>query len=88
MITIGFKEILIILGIVAFMIWLKMFRTSMEQNTTQFFKKLKAPAEGGSGFGWRGLLIAFLVGIGVCIGFAVVVIRLWNFYHPVGTTGG
>ena len=88
MITIGFKEILIIVGIVGFMIWMKMFRASMEENTTQFFKKLKGPADGGRGFGWRGLLIAFLVGIGVCIGFAVVVIRLWSFYHPVGNTGG
>ncbi len=88
MITIGFKEILIIVGIVGFMIWMKMFRASMEENTTQFFKKLKGPYDGGKGFGWRGLLIAFLVGIGVCIGLAVVVIRLWSFYHPVGNTGG
>lgn len=87
MVTIGFKEILIIVGIVAFMIWIKMFRTSMEENTSEFFKKLKGPSEGGSGFGWRGLLLAFVIGIAVCVAFAVVVIRLWNFYQPVGSAG-
>ena len=83
--TIGFREILIILGIVGMMIWMRMVRISMEENTTHFFRKLKAPQGSGDGFGWRGLLIAFLVGIALCCGFAFVVLRIWVFYHPAAT---
>ena len=80
--TIGFKEICIILGIVGVMIWMRMIRTAAEENTTQFFRKLKGPQGGGLGFGWRGLLIAFFVGIALCCGFALVVLRIWIYYHP------
>jgi len=85
LITIGIKEILVILGIIAFMVWVRMFRTSMEQNTRQFFKKLTAPDHGGTGFGWRGLLVAFAAGIVFCCGFAIIILRIWAFYHPVAS---
>ena len=84
MINIGIKEFLVILGIIAFMVWLRMFRTTMEENTTEFIKKLKAPESGGMGFGWRGLLAAFFLGILFCCGFAFLLLRIWDFYHPVG----
>lgn len=87
MITVGIKEILVIVGIIAFMVWVRMFRTTVEKNTSDFFKKLKAPDDGGRGFGWRGLVVAFVLGVALCCGFAVIVLRLWNFYHPVGAAG-
>ncbi len=83
--TIGFREFCIIVGIVGVMIWMRMLRTSVEENTTQFFRKLKGPQGDGGGFGWRGLLISFFVGIALCCGFAFVVLRIWIFYHPAAT---
>lgn len=84
MITIGIKELFVLAGIIAFMVWIRMFRTALETNTSTFFKKLSGPDSGGRGFGWRGILAAFVVGIICCCVFAVIVLRIWVFYHPVG----
>ncbi len=80
MLTIGIKEFLVIAGIVAFMIWIRMFRESMEKTTSTFMLKLKGPKSGGGGFGWRGLLLAFVVGIAACAGLILLILRLWQFY--------
>lgn len=81
MLTIGFKEILVIAAIIGALIWMRMFRTKMDQETTNFFRKLKG-AKDGQGFGWKGLLIAFLVGIICCWTFGLMVFRIWSYYHP------
>ena len=82
MLTIGFKEILVILAIIGAMVWMRMFRTTMDRETTRFFKKLKGP-EAGGGFGWRGILVAFLVGMVCCCIVAVILFRVWNYYQRV-----
>ena len=81
MLTIGFKEILVIGGIIGALVWVRMFRTTMDQKTAKFFRKLKGPDE-GNGFGWKGLLVAFLVGMVCCSFVAFVLFRVWSYYHP------
>lgn len=82
MLTIGFKEILVIAALIGGLVWLRMFRNTMDQGTAKFFKKLKGP-EGGGGFGWKGMLMAFLVGMICCCLMALLIFRVWSYYHPV-----
>lgn len=81
MLTIGFKEILIIATLVGGLVWLRMFRTTMDRETTKFFRKLKDP-NGAGGFGWKGLLIAFIVGMVCCCTVGLLIFRVWSYYHP------
>lgn len=74
------KEFLIVAGIVAAIVWVSMVRSSMERNTARFMRKLNAPRS-GEGFGWKGLLLAFVLGIACCGLLALVVLRIWNTFH-------
>lgn len=80
MLSIGFKEILVIAAIVGGLVWMRLFRTTMDRETVKFFQKLKGP-EHGEGFGWKGLLIAFVAGLIFCCTFALIVLRIWGLYH-------
>lgn len=80
--SIGFKELLLILALVGGLIWMRSARVKMDQETEKFFHKLKGPESGGQGFGWRGLLVAFVLGLVCCCVFALVVLRIWAYYHP------
>ena len=80
MLTIGFKEILVIVAIIGALLWMRMFRNTMDRETTRFFHKLKGP-EGGGGFGWRGILVAFVVGMVACCAMGYFIFRIWTFYH-------
>ena len=76
MISISIKEILILAAIIGAMIWMRMARETVEASTHQFVKKLRGPGSGRTGFGWRGIVVAFVVGIVFCCLFAYVVYRL------------
>lgn len=79
--SIGLKELLLLCAIIGGLVWVSMVRSNMEQKTARFMHKLKGPTH-GDGFGWRGLLIAFILGITFCCLFAVIVLRIWTFYNP------
>lgn len=82
MLSVSFKEIILVVAIIGALIWMRAFRTSMETQTERFFLKLKGP-DYGPGFGWRGMLAAFVLGIVCCTLLAVVSYRLWSWYAGV-----
>lgn len=86
MVSISFKEILLIGAIIGGMIWMRMARETMEASTSNFVKKLKGPDGYGQGFGWRGIVVAFVVGIVSCCAFGYVVFRIVALFH--GQTNG
>ena len=75
-ISISIKEILILAAIIGAMIWMRMAREPVEATTNQFVKKLRGPSPGRDGFGWRGIVVAFLVGIVACSLFGYIVYRI------------
>jgi hypothetical protein len=81
LLTIGFKELLLIGALIGGLIWMRMFRARMDQATEQFFHRLKAPDAGGTGFGWRGLAVAFVLGLACCGGVLLVLCRVWSWYQ-------
>jgi len=58
-----------------------MFRDTVDQKTVQFARKLRGP-ENGTGFGWKGLLVAFILGMVCCCTLAVLMFRVWMLFHP------
>ena len=76
MISISIKEILILAAIIGAMIWMRMARETVEASTNEFVKKLRGPSLGRPGFGWRGIIIAFVVGMACCCAFGYVVFRI------------
>jgi len=78
--TISFKEILIIGALIGGLIWMRAFRNTMDRETVKFFKKLKGP-KSGEGFGWRGVLVAFLVGMVCCCLGAFMIFRVWSYFQ-------
>lgn len=76
MISISVKEILILAAIIGGMIWMRMARETVEASTNEFVKKLRGPSLGRPGFGWRGLIIAFVVGMACCCALGYIIFRL------------
>ena len=85
-VSISFKEILLIGAIIGGMIWMRMAQETLEASTSNFVKKLKGPGRHGPGFGWRGLIVAFVVGIVSCCAFGYVVFRIVSLFY--GRTSG
>lgn len=81
MVSISIKEILLLAAIIGGMIWMRMARETMEATTSQFVKKLRGPASGRPGFGWRGLVVAFVIGIVSCCAFGYIVFRVLSLYQ-------
>ena len=81
MISISIKEILILAAIIGAMIWMRMARETVEATTNQFVKKLRGPSLGGTGFGWRGIVVAFVVGIVCCCLFGYIVYRIVSMFQ-------
>lgn len=81
MLSISVKEILILAAIIGAMIWMRMARETVEASTNHFVKKLRGPSAGRSGFGWRGLLVAFVVGIASCCAFGYIVYRIISLIY-------
>ena len=79
--SIGFKELILILAIIGALLWVRMFRTRLEGKTAEFMYKPQGPK--GGGFGWKGLLVAFLIGMVCCCAGAFMVFRIWLYYHPM-----
>lgn len=86
MLSINFKEILLLGAIIGGMIWMRMARETLEVTTTQFVRKLKGPDGGRPGFGWRGLVVAFVVGIVSCCAFGYIVLRIVSLFQA-GSNG-
>lgn len=84
MVSISIKEILIIGGIIGALIWMRMARESVEVGTDVFMRKLRGPSPGRSGFGWRGLVVAFVVGIVACCAFGYILLRLSTLFFGPG----
>ena len=85
-ISISIKEILILAAIIGGMIWMRMARETVEASTNEFVKKLRGPSPGRPGFGWRGLIIAFLVGMTCCCALGYMIFRIIVLYQ--GTPNG
>lgn len=81
MISISIKEILILAAIIGAMIWMRMARETVEATTHQFVKKLRGPSAGRTGFGWRGIVVAFVVGIVSCCAFGYIVYRIVSMFE-------
>lgn len=81
MISISIKEILILAAIIGALIWMRMARETVEATTNQFVKKLRGPSPGRSGFGWRGIVVAFVVGIVSCCVFGYIVYRIVSMFQ-------
>lgn len=75
MLSISVKEILILAAIIGGMIWMRMARETVEASTNEFVKKLRGPSPGRTGFGWRGLIIAFVVGMASCCALGYLIFR-------------
>ena len=81
MISISVKEILILAAIIGGMIWMRMARETVEATTNEFVKKLRGPSLGRPGFGWRGLIIAFVVGMACCCALGYIIFRLVTLFR-------
>lgn len=81
MVSISIKELLIIAAIIGAMVWMRMARETMESTTSEFVKKLRGPGPGRPGFGWRGLVVAFVVGIASCCAFGYIIFRVVSLFH-------
>ncbi len=80
-ISISVKEILILAAIIGGMIWMRMARETVEATTNEFVKKLRGPSPGRPGFGWRGLIIAFVVGMACCCALGYIIFRLVTLFR-------
>lgn len=84
MISISVKEILILAAIIGGMIWMRMARETVEASTNEFVKKLRGPGPGRPGFGWRGIIVAFVVGMLCCCAFGYILMRVFSMFQGDG----